>query len=84
MGKNDDDHPIIEQGVPLPTKKKLNRKTQWLESMNIGDSFYLADADNGDDRRIMSARQWGARQIPVRRFVSRQQPGGGMRVWRSQ
>jgi len=50
--------------------------------MEVGDSFYLAKAGSADERTIANLRAWGLNQKPRRQFMARQQPEGGVRVWR--
>lgn len=71
----------LEDGVPLPIGYETKRFRRWpIRIMQVGQSFVVADADKASVRAAMCQHK---RRHPNTEFISRTQPDGCLRVWRS-
>lgn len=69
----------IEKGVPIPDK--AGRKVKYpLDDMDVGDSFFVPDADHQDISPVIAARRRARKW--TRQFTTRREDDG-IRVWRT-
>ena len=69
----------IEKNVPLPRPRQSGAPKYPWESMDVGDSFYVAGATV--TLLSASAASWSRRHGRERKFATRT-VNGGVRVWR--
>lgn len=70
----------IEKNVPLVNKYRTMRKYPF-DGMEVGDSFVVPDRERVNALRAMTLTN---RKGDGRRFSSRRQLDGSIRIWRTQ
>ena len=73
---------IIEKNIPKPDHRNAGRKRWPFMDMDVDDSVYFEPAENGGNIKgvIDASHNYGA--YTKKKFVSRKQPCGGVRIWR--
>tara|TARA_R100000482_G_C5037933_1_gene107017 strand:- start:298 stop:549 length:252 start_codon:yes stop_codon:yes gene_type:complete len=71
-----EDHPKIEKDIPMPIRNG-NKKWGWLDKLEVGDSFVVADDSIASVRNAASRRK-----IKVASRIIKEAPKE-FRVWRT-
>ena len=66
----------IDKGVPIPESRKGAGKYPW-RACEVGDSFVFSGTQSQAGRSA-----WTAGTTLGRRFATRKQPDGSVRIWR--
>lgn len=74
----------IDKNVPTPSSWKQRKLEYPFASMEVGDSFYVADGSNSERYRIYSAGYYFNDKYGKKWKFTVRKDGDGFRVWRTE